>query len=311
MTSNQIKYFLGIVEWKSFSRAAGELYISQSSLSKQIKSLENELGEKLFFRNGPRVELTDYGEAFLKYAKKTFAEYIDFLNLFQGRPTAGGQANTLRLGVLPVLFGYDFMGIISRFLVCCEHIQLELHENGQAILMKMLDKRQLDAVIAYSDFIQPQKYEYVPANRDDLCVVCSRNHPLAEFDALSLARIRDERLIILEESASTIYRMLYNACLAEGFIPKIVSTSNRHEHLLSMIQDNSGVMAALPEKLAAGDSRHIYDVKIIQLDEKIHTTTSFIKRKDTEEKPCLAEFVGFWAREIKDTSKRLPTLLTG
>ena len=69
MTIAQIKYFLAILEYSNFSNAAEEMYISQSSLSKQIKSLENELGITLFARSNNKVSLSPGGKLFYKYAK--------------------------------------------------------------------------------------------------------------------------------------------------------------------------------------------------------------------------------------------------
>ena len=64
MTIAQIKYFLSVLEHGSFSEAAEEMYISQSSFSKQIKNLETELGVALFLRSNAKVSLTPAGEIF-------------------------------------------------------------------------------------------------------------------------------------------------------------------------------------------------------------------------------------------------------
>ena len=69
MELKQIRYFLAIVEVGSFSVAADELYISQSSLSKQISALEKELGVRLFDRSKRQIALTAAGEACLKHAQ--------------------------------------------------------------------------------------------------------------------------------------------------------------------------------------------------------------------------------------------------
>ena len=68
MNFNQLKYFVAIVEQGSFWAAALEEYISQSSLSKQIKALENELGVVLFKRSGNKITLTEAGQCFYEYA---------------------------------------------------------------------------------------------------------------------------------------------------------------------------------------------------------------------------------------------------
>ena len=67
MTLSQIMYFLAVVKYKTFTQASDELYISQSSLSKQIKALELELGHTLFNREAKENTLTAEGERFLVY----------------------------------------------------------------------------------------------------------------------------------------------------------------------------------------------------------------------------------------------------
>lgn len=73
MNTDQLEYFLAIVKYKSFTKAANEMFISQSSLSKKIKALENELGIELLNRGKSIIELThagkevyDFAQSFLK-----------------------------------------------------------------------------------------------------------------------------------------------------------------------------------------------------------------------------------------------------
>ncbi len=77
MELRQLKYFVKVAELLSFSKAAKVLYITQSTLSQQIKQLEDELDMALLYRNNHKVSLTEAGEAFLEGAKKTLAEAED------------------------------------------------------------------------------------------------------------------------------------------------------------------------------------------------------------------------------------------
>lgn len=79
MNLNQLKYFLAIVKTGSFSNAADDMYISQSSMSKQIKALETELGVDLFKREHSKVYLTEIGAEFAKYAEMTIKQHNDML----------------------------------------------------------------------------------------------------------------------------------------------------------------------------------------------------------------------------------------
>ena len=84
MTILQVKFFLAICEFGGFSAAADEMYISQSSLSKQIKSLETELGLPLFLRSNNKVSLTPGGEMFLTYARIFVNTYSDMVAHLSG-----------------------------------------------------------------------------------------------------------------------------------------------------------------------------------------------------------------------------------
>uniref|UniRef100_UPI000E2F9180 LysR family transcriptional regulator n=1 Tax=Klebsiella pneumoniae TaxID=573 RepID=UPI000E2F9180 len=69
MLLRHIRYFLAVAEQGNFTRAADALHVSQPTLSQQIKQLEDALGAPLFDRSGRRVQLTDAGEAWMRYAR--------------------------------------------------------------------------------------------------------------------------------------------------------------------------------------------------------------------------------------------------
>jgi len=292
MTFDHLRYFLAIVEYKSFSLAAENLFISQSSLSKQIKSLEIELKKQLFIRSGAQIELTASGKLFFEFAKKVSKEYYDFLEYLP--KNNGRKVHILRLGVLPLLLEYNFLDIISRFQVRHDHIQFVLSEDNQLKLIQMLDNHQLDAVIARSDFAPMHKYEFITINRDVLCAVFSRKHRLAGAESLSLNEIKNEQLAMIEEK-SGIYQLLLNACIEEGFTPSIVFTSNRHGHLLGVLKGNSSVLSVLPSKLVNLELNP--DLLSIPLKKKIYTTISLIRRKEMN--LYLDEFFAWWNDKIE------------
>lgn len=101
MNLNQLKYFLAIVKTGSFSNAADDMYISQSSMSKQIKALETELGVDLFKREHSKVYLTEIGAEFAKYAEMTIKQHNDMLLYLDEFATK--KSNTIRFGSIPVV----------------------------------------------------------------------------------------------------------------------------------------------------------------------------------------------------------------
>ena len=107
MELRQLKYFVKVAELLSFSKAAKALFITQSTLSQQIKQLEDELDMALFFRNNHKVSLTEAGETFLEGAKKTLAEADD--NKAKILDLAQGHRGVLNIGVT-----YSFGSILTE-----------------------------------------------------------------------------------------------------------------------------------------------------------------------------------------------------
>jgi len=107
MELRQLKYFVKVAELLSFSKAAKALYITQSTLSQQIKQLEDELDMALFFRNNHKVALTEAGSTFLEGAKKLLAEADD--NKAKIMDLALGRSGVLNIGVT-----YSFGSILTE-----------------------------------------------------------------------------------------------------------------------------------------------------------------------------------------------------
>ena len=130
MTLSQIMYFLAVVKHKTFTQASDELYISQSSLSKQIKALELELGHTLFIREAKENSLTPAGERFLEYATKFSNDYSSMmsdLNKINGNLSK----TALILGVLPIINEYSLNNDIVFFqkLIGSSNIYINLLER--------------------------------------------------------------------------------------------------------------------------------------------------------------------------------------
>ena len=111
MDQRQVQYFLSIVEKGSFSSAADYHYVSQSTLSKKIIALEEELGITLFDRSKRNVKLSEAGESFLVHARKlneTYKSMIDDLKEFKF------EGESLTIGTIPVVTEYGITGISCR-----------------------------------------------------------------------------------------------------------------------------------------------------------------------------------------------------
>lgn len=111
MNTENLKEFIVLAETKNFWEASERLYMNQSTLSKHIKSLENDLGVALFTRTTRRVELTNYGEIFLPYAKSVTRSEFEGISAIQ-------RMLNIENGLLTI--GYDsFYATVSHHSVSC------------------------------------------------------------------------------------------------------------------------------------------------------------------------------------------------
>jgi DNA-binding transcriptional LysR family regulator len=126
MDTNQIRYFLAIVETGGFTKAADSLMLSQPALSLSMRRLEQELGVTLFERGGRRAMLTPAGQFFLETARDILNQYEVALN---GLRTFSSQPS-LRLGMLRTLRIDDLSRMITTFREQYPNIVIELRDGS-------------------------------------------------------------------------------------------------------------------------------------------------------------------------------------
>lgn len=144
-TLRQLQYFVAVADNGAFGVAADALAVSQPSLSKQLATMEAELGAVLFERTSRRVKLTSVGADLLPRARNILQHVRDFQAAARG--AAGLFGNRLALGVLPSVGAY-FMPLASRLLhQLYPELRLVIEEGSTAQLLTMLKDGRLDAVI--------------------------------------------------------------------------------------------------------------------------------------------------------------------
>lgn len=113
MNTENLKEFIVLAETKNFWEASERLYMNQSTLSKHIKSLENDLGVALFTRTTRRVELTNYGEIFLPYAKSVTRSEFEGISAIQRMLNI--ENGLLTIGTIPSMPQYHITQFLSQF----------------------------------------------------------------------------------------------------------------------------------------------------------------------------------------------------
>jgi LysR family transcriptional activator of glutamate synthase operon len=243
MEIKQVKYFLTVAELGSFSAAADHLYISQSSLSKQIMALEKELGGALFDRSKRSIALTEAGEIFRKHARRLIDEYEVMLSNLKEYQ----RAPSLSIVAIPVIAQYGITSYIARFQLAYPAIHLILEEREAATILPALNNHQFDLAFIRDNYLDVEQYQLLEVDRDKFMIALSAKHPLAARVSISLLELANENFIMFDKG-TIVHELAVDACRTAGFEPRIFYASLRVESILGLVASQSGV-ALIMEKI--------------------------------------------------------------
>lgn len=196
-TLKQVRYFVGVAEFGTISRAASELSISQSAVTEAVKDLEARLGVTLLERRRRGVELTYHGHVFLRHAKAILTEVSNAeISLAADGDTVSG---TLNIGVTSLTSGYVLSDLLSRFRRAQPRIDVSAVEDAGEYLEHLLIGGELDvAVMVVSNLKNTQ------ALHSEILVVSPYRlwlplgHPLTSRESIALEDLTDEPQIVLD-----------------------------------------------------------------------------------------------------------------
>ena len=193
MELRQLRYFLKAAETLNFTDAAKQMYITQSTLSQQIKQLETELNVLLFDRIGKKVFLTEAGNEFLPFAKQTVGDADLAVQRIQD--LQGIRTGKLRIGITYSL-SFGLAPIILRFMKEYPNIKLEVFYNTAQELLQMLKNRDLDFVLSFSMAVMDEQVEETDLYEVPLCAIVHIRHPLAFQKSTSLKDLKQYSLVL-------------------------------------------------------------------------------------------------------------------
>lgn len=183
MELRQLKMFVHAAKTLSFSEAARKSCVTQSTLSLNIKQLEDELDITLFDRNNHGVFLTEAGQEMLEYAKKTIRAAEECQQHVSDIKQA--KSGTLSIGVTNTFIPMVTQ-VLSEFSKLYPGIYINLKQSTAGELMKMLHSHDIDMALSYSFTDDPETVESVPLYTDHLAVIVRSNHTLAKNDTVTL-----------------------------------------------------------------------------------------------------------------------------
>ncbi|MBP3425830.1 MAG: hydrogen peroxide-inducible genes activator [Rikenellaceae bacterium] len=196
MTIIQLEYLLAVANCGSFSQASELCFVTQPSLSMQIKNLEEELGVVLLDRSKKPVIPTEAGEVVIRNAKETLRAYNyikESVNELKGE-----IAGTLRLGVIPTISPYLLHKFIPEFLKRYPKVDVSVTEMETAEICKALEKDMLDVAIIASGTTPEGIMEFEMFN-DRFFAYVSPLNPLYERSNIRIEDIDPKQLVLLSQ----------------------------------------------------------------------------------------------------------------
>lgn len=196
MNLRDLKYLVALADHKHFGRAAAASFVSQPTLSTQIKKLEDELGVSLVERAPRRVMLTPVGRDIAERARKVIADVEQMSEI--ARRSQDPEAGTVRLGLFPTLGPYLLPHVVPGLRKRFPRLELLLvEEKTDQILARLRDGR-LDAGLLALP-VHDDQLHIEPLFDEPFLLAVPQQHPMAAQDSLELHDLDDQHLLLLEE----------------------------------------------------------------------------------------------------------------
>lgn len=283
MELRQLKYFVKSAEYLNFSVAAKHLYITQSTLSQQIKQLEFELGFELFLRNSRHISLTEAGEEFLPFARKTIQDAEDGVQRLYDLQNV--KAGKLRVGVTYSLSTVLTEGVLE-FMKVYPEIKLEVCYKTVNELFVLLRENKLDFILSYKPLFDAPDVDSMPLFENTLAVVVSKEHPLASRKSMGLREIADLQLVLPSHDLQA-RMMLERLIQGKGIEYSSRLELNETNILLQMVSTGS-YATILSTSALFGNTRF----KAIPIDEPGNVMeASLLSLKGAYQKSAAREFI--------------------
>jgi len=243
----RLTYFLEVARKSSFTQASKDLHVSQPTLSKMVKQLEEELGVALFDRTAKKIRLTDAGEILQKQAQYIIKS-IENIPLELSEITQL-KKGTVKIGLPPMIGARFFPRVISEFNALYPLVNVRLYEYGAEKIAREIEKGDLD-IGAILMPVNTAKYDYFDFAKKRLMLLVHPEHQLAGAEEVSLEQLKDDNFIFFSEEF-TLHNRIYEECIRSGFQPKIVFKSSQWDFISEMVAAKMGV-ALLPETICQG-----------------------------------------------------------
>lgn len=249
-----LRYFRTLAQELSFTKAAARLHVTQSTLSHQIKQLEDEVGVDLLRREGKKVSLTHAGQLLLQTTLRTMEDLDQTLrNLkLQDKPMIGdlviGVTHTFSMRLL----GQYLAEFVSRFPL----VKLDIQELSASDIESRLLSAELDVGVAYAPSSSPELW-VEPLFTEPMLLVTNKHHSFASRKRIRMVELHNQKLALLSPHFAT--RIMLDACFKQaGIEPLVVAETNTIFPILQLVKTQP--VATILSERAIADRSELHTV---------------------------------------------------
>lgn len=280
MNLRDLRYLVALAEHKHFGRAADASFVSQPTLSTQIKKLEDELDVALVERTPRKILLTEVGREIATRARHVLDEVEQIKAI--ARRTKDPESGTLRLGIFPTLGPYLLPHVVPGLRERFPRLELLLTEEKTETLLARLREGRLDAALLALPLHDDQLHAEVLFDEPFLLAVPTQ-HRLARRKALAIDDLESESLLLLEDGHCLRDQALA-ACELEGARRNAAFNGTSLHTLAQMVANDLGVTLMPQMALDAGIVRGL-DVAVRPLSGKTpHRRIGLVWRRSSARK---------------------------
>ncbi|MEC0267242.1 LysR family transcriptional regulator [Paenibacillus anseongense] len=230
----QLHYFLAVARSEHVTEAARKLHVTQSSLSKTIQRLEEDLGVLLFDRIGRKLQLNEFGRTFLRRAERALFE------LEQGKQELGDLSSpdhgALELGVTSASVLPD---ILRKYRIKRPNIQFHVQMLTTQEMVTLLERGEVDYCLS-SPPVERDEIECQIVFIDPILVAVPLGHRLADRSSVSLSELKEEWFVGLKVGYGT-RDLMDPVCRSVGFVPHYVYEGDEPARLVNLVEAEIGI----------------------------------------------------------------------
>jgi Transcriptional regulator len=298
MELRHLRYFAALAERLNFTHAAEKVHVTQSTLSHQIKQLEDEVGQRLFDRVGKRVVMTEAGETLLPVVTKALREIDDGIRTLKGsaRQLSGmvriGATHTFNISLIPTC--------LATFLTNNPSVRVTVEELSAAEIEERIEADELDIGIAYRP-VELRDLWLEPLYNEEMVLAVGPEHAFAHRKRIRVIELHRRNLVLLPKEFST--RQMLDGCFqSAGAEPVVVAETNTIAAMLSLVRQMD--IAAIVSEQAVTDMENVH---IVALESPTPMRTpGILWKRDGERAAAVRSFAAIVRRAVSTAKLKRP-----